>query len=133
VKLPIRSLCAASALVIALAIFLPATAMASGNRVAHPRVQCGGGDDTVTWTQTNISVSGDVWDTCGAGTYVQIFLNYCDLNGCTNGIRLQTAGPRSNVSLSFSTGQGNVDRPGGISLTACRHNGNWQCGADYGV
>jgi hypothetical protein len=133
VKLPIRSLCAASALVLALAIILPTTAMADGTRVAHPRVQCGGGDDTVKWTQTAISVNGNIWDTCGAGTYVQIFLNYCDLNGCTDGIRLQTAGPRSNVPISFSTGVRNVDQPGHISLTACRHNGDWQCGGNYGV
>jgi hypothetical protein len=93
--------------------------------VANPRVGCGGANTTVSWGNRRIDITGNAWDNCSSGSYVQIFLSW--YSPTYHNQRVATAGPRSHVN--FSWGSGTTLNPGRIVVTACEHFNGWRCGA----
>jgi hypothetical protein len=96
---------------------------------ASPRIGCGGANANIEWTENIIQSWGEAWDTCGSGTYVQIFLDVN--NGFSNDL-IATAGPDSTVG--FNTGW--MTYPllvGNIIITACEQDNGWHCGTGVKV
>jgi hypothetical protein len=95
-----------------------------------PRVTCGGFNGNVTTGGRQLHIWGLLWDTCGSGTYSQLFLNWCVYNPlqiCKNGIKIATAGPHSTVGVNYTNVTTLVTSG---SLTVCAHYKNgWHCGA----
>jgi hypothetical protein len=105
-----------------------------GSQTVAPRVSpCGGANGHILWhsgTYPWIQAYGQAWDTCGSGTYVQIYLSYDD--PAYNNILIATAGPNSTVG--FNTGQRPTElNPGNIGIAACEHHPSWLCGATVHV
>lgn len=90
-----------------------------------PRIGCGGMNGHIEWAGNAIQSWGEAWDTCGSGTYVQIFLTWT--SPTVHNIVIATAGPNSTVG--FNTGViYTLANVGNISTTACEHDNGWHCG-----
>jgi hypothetical protein len=90
-----------------------------------PRVGCGGANGNIQWSGVNIDSWGEAWDTCGSGTYVQIFLSW--YSPFYHNILIATAGPHSTVG--FNTGViTNALNVGHIGIAACEQDNGWHCG-----
>jgi hypothetical protein len=90
-----------------------------------PRVGCGGANGDIKWSGVYIQAWGEAWDTCGSGTYVQIFLSW--YSPFYHNILIATAGPNSTVG--FNTGTiSNALNVGKIGIAACEQDNGWHCG-----
>lgn len=95
-----------------------------------PRVGCGGANGNIKWSGVNIQSWGEAWDTCGSGTYVEIFLSW--YSPFYHNIRIATAGPNSTVG--FNTGTiSNALNVGHIAIAACEQDNGWHCGGTINV
>jgi hypothetical protein len=101
---------------------------------AYPRIGCGGGNAVIRWVNdglySTITTWGEAWDTCGSGTYVQLFLSWD--SPTHHNVLVATAGPNSTVGFNAPT-YSIIANPGHIGLTACEHDNGWHCGATYPV
>jgi hypothetical protein len=102
------------------------TTQASRKR-ASPRVQCGGFNGWISWTSDilggGITVSGELWDTCGSGD-TQLELGWTDtepFGGGGHGATLATAGAKKTVGVNSQTNTGYG--PAYIELRVCQHDG----------
>jgi hypothetical protein len=113
------------------AILIPA----SEHDGLQPRIgPCGGGNVNVYWDNSSVQPWGDIWDNCGPGTYVQIFVTYYTLGTRENPLAA-TAGPNSPSSHPHYWGPDffNDPFPGNIYVTACEHYNGWHCGQSLKV
>jgi len=98
---------------------------------AHVRDGCGGFNGQVYHDSNRIHVWGKMWDSCGAGTYNQLFLGF-KWNGSPQNWKLDTAGARKTVGVDFDFRRLGLF-PGSIKLTLCGHwQGGWHCGPSQG-
>lgn len=114
----------------------PHTLSAAYRRTLHPRVQCGGGDGTVTWdgwgsitVRGYLKYSGDVYNYCPSGR-VYMYLSWSNL-GSSHNKRIGSAGPGRNTRAHFSTRSRFVSYTH-VRLTACTGYGGWHCGKPVG-
>ncbi|HEY8075217.1 MAG TPA: hypothetical protein VIF62_13930 [Labilithrix sp.] len=93
---------------------------------------CGGFKGSVTWSPYHIYVTGKLADSCGAGSYTQLFLTYDSLYVGHQNYAIATAGTHSTVGVNFTARGGSVGLlyPSHISVTVCSHStAGWHCGA----
>ena len=114
----------------------PQPLSAAYQRMAHPRVQCGGGDGSLRWDGWGsitvwgyLNYKGDVYDYCSSGR-VYLFLSWKNF-GSSHNKRIGSAGPGRNVRVRFRTRSRWVSYTH-IRLTACTGYGGWHCGSPVG-
>ena len=101
------------------------TPSASGG--ANARISpCGGAANAkVYWGLRYIQFLGNVYDNCGAGTYVQVFVS-C-YSPTYHNMLVGTAGPGTFPAVNWK--KATTLSPGRIVVTACEHYNGWHCGA----
>lgn len=112
----------------------PASAQAPAapdvHRDANPRISpCGGARSTVFWGLRYIQIIGNAWDTCGSGSYVQIFMSW--YSPTYHNQLVGTAGPGRYIVMNWRSST--TLSPGRIKVTACEHYNGWHCGTPVPV
>jgi hypothetical protein len=113
-----------------LSYWVKSTSRLQWSKTASPRVSCGGYNGHVDYTNDGASITlatyGEVWDTCGATTY--LYLSWDELSGLQHhNAQVQTASNHATVGAnqSYELFQGASN----VGVAVCNTNGGWHCGA----
>jgi hypothetical protein len=97
------------------------------NATVSPRVDCGGFNGHISWDSQDVSVWGQLWESCGATSY--LYVSYKDPTGANWQIGSVSHRGTAGINWSITT----VAAPGYISVTVCSNHIKWHCGTPQQV
>jgi hypothetical protein len=105
----------------------PTTVTPMTSRTVSPRVYCGGFNGHVSWDHQDISVWGELWETCGGKSY--LYLSWNDPAHWNE----QQGGWVQNGTTGINARVGTMLSPSNIAVTVCNTYGGWHCGSPQHV